>query len=74
MLPCAYRLTEKKNAIFIRIFTALKNAAEQNYYVLNLKNIVTDFELAAMNPYKFHWPDAELFFLFYSVDTPISIS
>ena len=38
----------------------MNNAAEQKDYVLNPKTIVTDFELAAMNAYKFHWPGAEL--------------
>ena len=28
--------------------------------VLNLKTIVTDFEQAAMNAYKFHWSGAEI--------------
>ena len=54
MLPCAYFLTEKKDCnLYKKIFTALKNAAEQKDYVLNPKTIVTDFELAVMNAYKF---------------------
>ena len=61
MLPCAYYLTQKKDcAIYKAMFTHLKNAAEENGYILNPKTIVVDFELAAINAYKFHWPGAEI--------------
>ena len=43
---------------FIKI--ALKEGIEQMGLVLNPKTIVTDFEQAAINAYKFHWPNAEL--------------
>ena len=60
-LPCAYFLTEKKDCnLYKKLFTTLKNVAEQMDLVLNPKTVVTDFEHAAMNAYKFHWPGAEL--------------
>ena len=59
MLPCAYYLTQKKDCVlYKKMFTQLKIAADEQGYILNPK--IIDFELAAINAFKFHWPGAEL--------------
>ena len=58
---CVCFLTEKKDCnLYKKLFTTLKNVAEQMDLVFNPKIVVTHFEQAAMNAYKIDWPDAEL--------------
>lgn len=57
---CLFFTQKRDCSLYKKMFSELKNSAEEIGCLFNPLSIVTDFELSAINAYKFHWPGAEL--------------
>ena len=61
MYPCAFvLLTGKKEQLYKQVISELKDAALNLKLVLQPKVIMTDFELAAINAFSYHFPNCQL--------------
>ena len=61
MFPCAYLLLSGKTTeIYKSLLEELINAALKFKLVLRPELILTDFELAAINAFKFYFPNAQI--------------
>ena len=61
MIPCVYALLSgKSEVVYKHLLSELKEAALKIKLKLEPKEVLTDFERAAMNAYTYHYPEVKI--------------